>query len=729
MRTISPVRQRPSLSLFAIVVLALALLAPLVPQVAVRAQTTILVTSSTDSGPGSLRQAVLDAQPGDTITFADGLTTINLTSRLTINKTLIIQGPGQDVLTLSGGGVTQVLDIYKPVGSNAEVEISGLTISGGGNTSWGAGVWIGGATVTISDSTISGNHATGDIASGGGINNGTGTLVIVNSTITGNTSTSTEGYAQAGAIKNGNGTLTIINSTISGNTAWAAGTGNSAFGGAIYNTGALVIATSTISGNTAIAETSPNAYGGGIVNHTVLDDPDMVIGSSTIANNTAANGSSIEIFSGSVILHQTILASNVSDNCRIREGLDGSIISSGYNLSSDNSCYLTQTTDLPVRNPQLGDLADNGGPTWTHAIDMSSPAYNAGDDLCLSGSDQRGVSRPQFGTCDIGAFELASPPTLDLPEPMNVEATSADGALVTFPVSAVDFNGGELDVDCDYQSGDHFEFGTTPVKCSATDSLGKQTEGTFTITVADNTPPAIEPHADMTIEATGPDGEVVDFIVTATDTVDPDPAVTCTPPSGSVFEVGTTEVSCTATDNADNTSEPATFDVTVEDTIPPVIDELEDMTVVATGPGGAEVDFQVTATDRIDPDPAITCTPSSGSLFEIGSTLVSCTATDDAENTSAPVTFTITVLGGGDLLATLIADTSESDIPAFLKPRLLVFLNTADLALERERTAIACSTLQTFSTQVVALSPRYITPVLATELGERAQVIRQVLGC
>jgi len=66
--------------------------------------------------------------------------------------------------------------------------------------------------------------------------------------------------------------------------------------------------------------------------------------------------------------------------------------------------------------------------------------------------------------------------------------------------------------------------------------------------VVDDTPPTITCPADMTMGATNPDGVVVTFTATATDACDPNPTVTCTPPSGSTFPIGTTAVSCTATD-------------------------------------------------------------------------------------------------------------------------------------------------------------------------------------
>ena len=78
----------------------------------------------------------------------------------------------------------------------------------------------------------------------------------------------------------------------------------------------------------------------------------------------------------------------------------------GHNLDSENSCQFNGTGDLINTNPRLGPLQDNGGPTFTHALLQDSPAVDAGDNNGAPATDQRGVSRPQGSTVDIGAYEL-----------------------------------------------------------------------------------------------------------------------------------------------------------------------------------------------------------------------------------------------------------------------------------------------------------------------------------
>ena len=642
MPSVSPAR-RPLLTAFAIAMLWLALVVPLVPQQLVQAAPEEVVTNLNDSGVGSLRQAIIDVNDGGTITFLDGLTgTITLSDQLTIDKALTITGPGADQLTVSGNDATRVLYIEPQV----RVEISGLTISGG-RAAEGAGVFVDQAVLDLSDSVVTGNVATSDDQTGGlrggGIYINAGALGIENSTIANNSAVNGAG----GGIVSISFDTRITNSTISGNTA----TGTSADGAGIYNAGLLQVTNSTISGNTA------EGSGGAIYNTTLGGFRGLQITSSTLAGNEGDVGAAIYNDDGPVGIKQTIIANTLTSNsnCAVLSPDTSPIVSLGYNLASDDSCFLTEEGDLPNTDPLLGALTDNGGPTQTHAIAGYTPAYNAGGEgPCPTPTDQRGIERPQLGACDIGAFELevAPPPALTLPTvPITVEAAGPEGTIVHFAddTSAVDWSGAELEVDCDPASGTTFTIGTHPVECSATDDFNQKTSATFTIIVQDTTAPTLAGHEDLTVPATGPDGATVAFALTASDTVDPAPAITCIPPSGSMFEIGTTEVSCAATDTANNTS--------------------------------------------------------------------------------ASVTFSVTVLGGDDLLPALIEDVQTSDIPAFLKPRLLIFLSTVDLALERGNTAAACHTLQTFSDQVAALSPRYITPGVADPLRDDAQVIRDALGC
>ena len=163
----------------------------------------------------------------------------------------------------------------------------------------------------------------------------------------------------------------------------------------------------------------------------------------------------------------------------------------------------------------------------------------------------------------------------------------------------------------------------------------------------DTTPPTLHGvPSNLTVQATGPGGATVTYTApTATDDVDPNPIVTCTPASGTVFALGTTTVTCTAKDASGNTSS-ATFTVTVKDTTPPAFTGVPaPITVAATGKSGAVVTYtSPTAKDLVDGTVAVTCSPASGKTFAIGTTTVVCKASDSHGNT-AGVSFTVTVLG------------------------------------------------------------------------------------
>jgi M6 family metalloprotease-like protein len=161
--------------------------------------------------------------------------------------------------------------------------------------------------------------------------------------------------------------------------------------------------------------------------------------------------------------------------------------------------------------------------------------------------------------------------------------------------------------------------------------------------IADIIPPVVTVPANMTEEATGPGGRVVSFSATATDTVGPtNPAVTCNPPSGSMFPLGTTTVTCSATDAAGNTGT-ISFTIQVRDTTAPNLTVPANMIGEATGAAGRIVTFSATATDLVDATPTVACVAPSGSTFPLGTTTVNCTATDDAGNV-ANGSFTITVV-------------------------------------------------------------------------------------
>jgi CSLREA domain-containing protein len=309
------------------------------------------VCAATD-GACTLRAAIDEANalPGaDSIAVPAGTYGVGLG----INGDLTVIGAGAAITKL--GGISVVAGV---------VSISGMTIEGGfGVTNEG--------TLALTDVTISGNSASGcSGAAGAGLSN-RGTLTLTNSTVSGNT---VDGCGQspgfgAGILNAFGARLTIVNSTISGNTARSSF--GEASGGGLYNAGHALLINATISGNTAASGTAGNGRGGNIFN----------------------SGS------GDIQTENTVVAdSTLGGNC------SGTISSLGHNLSSDASCGLTGPGDLSSTDPQLGPLQDNGGATFTRALQAGSLAIDAGSSDCPA-TDQRGISRPQGVACDIGAYE------------------------------------------------------------------------------------------------------------------------------------------------------------------------------------------------------------------------------------------------------------------------------------------------------------------------------------
>jgi hypothetical protein len=156
-------------------------------------------------------------------------------------------------------------------------------------------------------------------------------------------------------------------------------------------------------------------------------------------------------------------------------------------------------------------------------------------------------------------------PELVLPADITKEATGAAGAVVSYVATAT---GGEP-VTCTPASGSTFALGQTTVQCSASNG-GGTTNGSFKVTVVDTTAPALTLPANIVREATSLSGAVVSFVTSATDIVDGSRPVTCTPPSGSTFAMGTTTVQCNTSDTRGNTAV-GSFTITVRDTTPPSI--------------------------------------------------------------------------------------------------------------------------------------------------------------
>jgi YVTN family beta-propeller protein len=355
-----------------------------------RMATTWTVTSVADDGSaGTLRDAIANANSGDTIRF-DVTGTITLTQgTLEIGKELTISGPGADSLTISGGHAYTVFQID----SGTTVTISGLTMQDGLGGANGGDISNYG-TLTITNSTLL--MSTPSNGEGGGIFN-TGTLTVANSSFFGNLGFGVAAYG--GGIFN-KGTAAVDNSTFS-----SLGVGG--FGGAIYNAvgATLVVTNSTFWRNAANA-------GGAIFNNDGS-------GGTTVVNSTLVGNGGIYNLNATTRIKNTILANNSDGgNCYVN---GGAVVSYGHNLSDDNSCASSFTKTGDLNNTPAGldpaGLKNNGGSTETIALLSNSSAVDAiavspvnyctgVDGTTPVRIDQRGITRPYGSACDIGAFEI-----------------------------------------------------------------------------------------------------------------------------------------------------------------------------------------------------------------------------------------------------------------------------------------------------------------------------------
>jgi hypothetical protein len=364
-------------------------------QVRLTCPSAVTVTTSADSGPGSLRKALATVCAGGSIDFAPGLAgqTITNLSALAIGKDVTIDGAGAPGLTISGGGTYRVLE----VGSTATATVKNVTLANGYGFQLGGGV-LNNGNLTLDHVVVTGNTMTttgGDFwQGGGGIYSGDGaTLHLVDSTVADNTAD----WSGGGIYAFFNTTTTIERSTISGNTSHDVG-------GAIRSLGTLTLDNSTLSGNTA------TAWHGGAIFQT---DGDVTITSSTIADNVGPDWAPSTLFIGqfggpfvpTLTLANTIITGNHWYACeKSASGTTGNVVSVGHNLVQDDTCNPV-ASDTVAASAGIGPLADNGGPTRTHALLAGSPAIDAADAASSPPTDQRGVARPQGAGPDIGAYE------------------------------------------------------------------------------------------------------------------------------------------------------------------------------------------------------------------------------------------------------------------------------------------------------------------------------------
>ena len=315
------------------------------------------------------------------------------------------------------------------------------------------------------------------------------------------------------------------------------------------------------------------------------------------------------------------------------------------------------TLNLPANITQEATGANGAAVTFTATADDANPAHPAvtcspasGSTFAIGTTTVNCEATDAAGNKATGSFTVTvadtKAPTLAPHDDITgVEATGPDGATVNYTKpNASDAVDPSPTVTCTPASGATFPLGNTTVNCTAKDAAGNESApSSFTVTVVDTTAPALDPHDDVTAEATGPDGATVNYTKpNASDAVDPSPTVTCTPASGATFPLGNTTVSCTAKDAAGNESAAKTFVVKVQDTTKPELTLPDNITEEATGPNGNVVTYSASAEDVVSGSVNVDCTPASGSTFAITTTTVNCSATDAAGN-EATGSFTVKV--------------------------------------------------------------------------------------
>lgn len=417
---------------------------------------TIVVTSAADSGPGTLRQALLDVCSGGLITFGfDQPTTIGLTSsQLVVGQSVTIDGSTAPGVTISGNHQRRVFKIQ----AGRTAIFNDLTIRDG-YAAMGGGI-VNAGTLTLNNVTLTYNSAGGSGNNRGGAiyNDQSGSLTLNQSVISHNTALELTIYpnhyeGRGGGLFNNGGSVFLNQSTVAHNVAQL-GFGGGAYnlsgllqatdsliqdnlageeGGGIYSDGAAVVTSSAVAGNQALAS------GGGIMlssgslwlrNSTLSGNMGNDAGSgdegaglyvrtgsatlnnSTVTRNTeVSTGGGYYVAAGTLTFSNTIIAGNDAASAN---DCYGAALSGGYNLTLDGSgCPLVETDITVSANVIYSEvlsetLADNGGPTPTHALLPYSPAINAADNNTCEAADQRGFTRPQSFACDIGAFEMQS---------------------------------------------------------------------------------------------------------------------------------------------------------------------------------------------------------------------------------------------------------------------------------------------------------------------------------
>jgi CSLREA domain-containing protein len=441
----------------------------------------------------SLREAInyANADPGaDTITFAPSLfaggpATITLglgQLNLTDPATTTIQGPGANLLTISGANVTRVFDIQ------GGADISGLTVANGRTVSGGGGLFVNGGAVELSNDVVTNCTA----ASGGGMFvPRPATVTLMDVTFAGN---------QATASLGGGGALCLIDATASLTNCTVANNTGAGGGGLLIRAGTATLTNVTVAGNSA---NGPSGGGGLFVDSQANVQLNNVL---VVGNSATESGGGVLVVpipgqtSGRLVLSSALLAANTA-------GVAGPDLSGSVDGSSANDVIgftggvhtLGQILAVGANGNPL--VANNGGPTPTIALVPGSPAIDSGANALAVDAqsnplttDQRGLNRISGAIVDLGAFEVQRPrvSTTTLPSgsygraySQSIGATEAgyQGAF-TYAVTTEVLPSGLNLSSSGTLSGTATAVGSYAFTVTATDNGGFAANQAFTVTVA-----------------------------------------------------------------------------------------------------------------------------------------------------------------------------------------------------------------------------------------------------
>jgi CSLREA domain-containing protein len=322
---------------------------------------TTVVANSAGRGGG-----MANSQPNGTVTLT--------------NSTVARNSAGGGIFTHGGSlGITNSVVSFNSGPGISQIGASTSTLDRVrilGNSN--GGIRLSSGRMTLTNSTVAGNSA----FEGGGIANVAGGITIANSAITNNlardagggiSNTVNDPFRRLGA------QVTLTNSTVSGNSA--------PFGGGIANTPRHGTARVRLT-NSTVARNSATQHGGGIFQTGAFGEEDqgfLALTNSLVAQNSAPTGPDVFDQIGPVFASFSLIG-------------DGT----GSGLTNNGNQVGTASAAI---DPKLGPLADNGGPTRTHALLLGSPAIDAASTPDCPPTDQRGVLRPQGAACDIGSYE------------------------------------------------------------------------------------------------------------------------------------------------------------------------------------------------------------------------------------------------------------------------------------------------------------------------------------